>query len=182
MGNLGDMDSFLTFPARRDVAGLKAALGALEDGDHVTVVLATARYGAIEVSGRVFSSPTGDLWLGGRLIAGPQTKAKDGSASRAPISEMRTLVADPAQLHGETADPLGFAHGDLVSVDIEQVPYGLFTVSGVATEGQDGNVRVGEWAVTGSGALAKRLRGARLVWREHTEPVPARREPLGADE
>jgi hypothetical protein len=169
------MESFLTFPARRDVAGL-------EDGDHVTVVLLTTRYGAIEVSGRVFGSPTGDLWLGGRLIAGPQTKAKDGSASRAPISELRTLVADPAGLHGEIADPLTFAHGDLVSVDVEQVPYGLFTVSGVATEGDDGHVRVGEWAVAGGGALAKRLRGARLVGRDHTEPVPSRREPLGADE
>lgn len=176
------MEPFLTFPARRDVAGLKAALGALDGGDHVTVVLHTTRYGALEVSGRVFSSPTGDLWLGGRLIAGPQTKAKDGSAVRSPISELRTLVADPATLHGEPADPLGFAHGDLVSVDIEQVPYGIFTISGVATEGADGNVRVGEWAVAGGGALAKRLRGARLVGREHTEPVPARRDPLDTEE
>ena len=176
------MESFLAFPARRDVAGLKAALGALEEGDHVTAVLSTARYGVIEVSGRVMSSATGDLWLGGRLIAGPQTKAKDGSPSRTPITELRTLVANPAQLHGEMADPLSFEHGDLVSVDIEQVPYGLFTISGVATAGYDGNILVGEWAVAGGGALAQRLRGARLVAREHTEPIPARREALGADD
>ena len=176
------MESFLAFPARRDVAGLKAALGALEDGEHVTVVLSTSRYGALEVSGRVMSSATGDLWLAGRLIAGPQTKAKDGSPSRAPITEMRTLVVNPAALHGEIADPLAFEHGDLVSVDIEQVPYGIFTISGVATAGYDGNILVGEWAVAGGGGLAKRLRGARLVAREHTEPVPARREAIGADD
>ena len=174
------MESFLAFPARRDVTGLKAALGSVEDGDHVTAVLSTLRYGVIEVSGRVFVSPTGDLWLGGRLIAGPQTKAKDGSPARTPVAELRTLVPQPATLHGEIADPLGFVHGDLVSVDIEQVPYGIFTVSGIATEGYDNNVLVGEWAVAGGGALAKRLRGARLVAREHTEPVPERRTALSA--
>ncbi|WP_156759151.1 hypothetical protein [Microbacterium karelineae] len=178
------MADFLSFPARRDVQGMKTDLGALEEGEPVHALFRTSRYGDVECVSTVHIGIAGDLLVAGRIIAGPLVAdKKSGEPTRAPTSDLR-LIADgiPSPRGEETAHD-SLAHGDLISVDFFVHPYGEFTVSGIATEGDDGNLLVGEWMVRIGAERARAVERVRRIARDgdHTVAVPSRRGHLQSD-
>lgn len=167
------MADFLSFPARRDVQGMKIDLGALEEGEPVHALLRTGRYGDIECVSTVHIGIAGDLLVAGRIIAGPLVAdKKSGEPTRAPTSDLRLI-----------ADGIPSPRGDLISVDFFVHPYGEFTVSGIATEGDDGNLLVGEWMVRIGTEKARAVERVRRIAAdgEHAVAVPARRAHLQSD-
>lgn len=172
------MADFLAYPARRDVRGMKLELGAIEAGDPVHAIFHTARYGDVEYVSTAQVAVGGELLVGGRPVAGALTKdPKTADPVRSPASDLRAIRDGVPSRRGEEVAADEVAHGDLVSVDLFVHPYGEFTVSGVATEGDDGRVLVGEWILRTGALRARAVEHVRLIARngEHAAVVPDRR-------
>ncbi|WP_110589512.1 hypothetical protein [Microbacterium suaedae] len=177
------MHDFLAVPARRDVQGMKATLGAMEEGEPVHAILRTNRYGDVELSSAAHVGIGGDMMIAGRIVAGPLTKTKDGEPARTPTSDLRVVRDGVPSPRGETIEATDLSHGDLVSVDFTAVPYGEISVSGIATEGADGYLLVGEWIIRLPEEQAPAVERVRLIARdgEHSIPVPDRRPHYQSD-
>lgn len=172
------MESIFIFPAKRDVAGMSAQLAEIESGQHIAVGIETDRYGITLIAGPAWISAGDEVVLGGVHIAKKQAM-KNEVAVRAPEREVkRVLLELPEVARGSAVDALSIAHGDFVSADIEQHPYGAFTVSGVATAGDGSDfVMVDQWIIHDSAAPNARVTETRLIAAagEHDMPTPAPR-------
>lgn len=172
------MEPIFNFPAKRDVAGMSALLATVERDQRITVGIETDRYGITLTEGPAWVSEADEMVVGGVHIAKKSALKKD-VAMRAPEREIkRVLLESGVAPRGSETDVLSLAHGDFVSIDFEQHPFGEFTVTGVATSGEGSAfVMVGPWIIHNQEATAERVASARLIAAagEHDMPVPAPR-------
>ncbi|MFJ3957954.1 hypothetical protein [Arthrobacter sp. NPDC090010] len=182
------MDSLLQAPRRRAVAEMKRELGAIEVGDTLRVLFANERHGVFMVSGLVHMTGLGDFVIGGQMLAGPKVETTDKSGelvARNPDNDVKKLHSDSDVVpDGSVFDAVAVSHGDLVSVEFEQEPYGLFSVFGVATRSRTGDqVVVGAWIIAHDGVVNHRLVSCRLVAKAggHPVPIPQERAPFDSD-
>ncbi len=169
------MDTFIKGPSKRDVAGMKAALGAVAAGDVVSVLYKTARFGNFLITGRAHATVLDDLMVGGLNVA-----AAKKNDQRQPDKDVRAF---PAEFTG-SFDPEALAvgelkHGDLVLASFSQEPYGDFVITGVVTEAENDHsyLMVGPWILQTSNGQAPRLLEVQRIATAgaHVAPVPTRR-------
>lgn len=139
-------ESVFDFPVRRDVAGMSERLGTVSAGQTITVGLDSPRYGPYLVQGGAYLTSGDELILAGVSI-GAKLASKSGTQVRQPSKEMRivSLEALP-DLLGTRIAVQDLGHGDLVSAEFEQHPYGRFRIVGIVT-GQESseNLTLGPW-------------------------------------
>lgn len=129
-------------PPRRDVRSMTASLAGLRAGDHVSVTLATEKYGVVHVEGHAYWSTGKNFLVGGLFIESglkpdksllsigvgtvPAASSADGpvAANFGDYEAMREL-----------ADRVG--HGDVVRATFDRKPYGQFTITGIAVQTAD---------------------------------------------
>lgn len=153
-------------PSRRDVRGMTRLLDELEQEAQVSALFKDDLYGIFRISGTPFLSPsTGLLLIGGRTMASGGKPDKELLALEVLQESMQT----PS---GETVDSTQVTHGEFVIAEVEQSPYGLFSVEGQVVETASGNLALlGHWFLRNSdGTAAHRIR--HLVARHH-QNIPA---------
>lgn len=178
------MDAFIKGPSKRDVAGMKAAFSTVAEGDVVSVLYKTVRFGNFLISGRAHATVLDDLMVGGLNAAAAKKAAKgaDGEEAfqRQPDKDVRAF---PAEFEGsfepEAVEAADLKHGDLVVASFSQEPYGDFVVTGVVTEAENDHsyLMVGPWILRTAEGNAPRLLQVQRVSTAgtHVAPVPTRR-------
>ncbi|WP_345474431.1 hypothetical protein QMQ05_07865 [Glutamicibacter ectropisis] len=184
------MDTFIKGPSKRDVAGMKAAFGAIEASEVISVLYKTARFGNFLVTGTAHTTVLDDVMVGGLNAAAAKKKAKasDGSEvmQRQPDKDVRAF---PAEFEGEFSpqetEVSQLSHGDLVVASFSQEPYGDFVITGVVTEAENDRsyLMVGPWILQTGEGQAPRLLNVQLVAGQgtHVAPVPTRRGLVEVD-
>lgn len=173
-------------PARRDVAGMKTFLGSVEIGEQLSAVLGSARYGLYAIRGASRQSLAGDVAIADQVLGGPRKTVTTGgtsSVTRQPASELRAVPAEPGHVgEGAEQSPSDVRHGDLVTVAFSHHTYGDFSLSGVATSGNDRFILVGPWIISNDGVISAFVTSCVIHARngDHSEPIPAVRGALDA--
>ena len=172
------MEPIFVFPAKRDVAGMSAQLAEVAPEQRIAVGIETDRYGVTLIAGPVWVNDVDEMVLGGVHIAKKQTMKND-VAVRAPEREVkRVLLEEPEAPRGDDVDALSIAHGDFVSIDFTQHPYGGFTVTGVATAGDRSDfVMVDQWIIHDAAERNARVTATRRIAAAdaHDMPIPSPR-------
>lgn len=172
------MEPIFVFPAKRDVAGMSAQLAEATPEQRIAVGIETDRYGVTLIAGPVWVNDVDEMVLGGVHIAKKQTMKND-VAVRAPEREVkRVLLEEPEAPRGDDVDALSIAHGDFVSIDFTQHPYGGFTVTGVATAGDRSDfVMVDQWIIHDAAERNARVTATRRIAAAdaHDMPIPSPR-------
>ncbi|GHD06331.1 hypothetical protein [Zhihengliuella salsuginis] len=179
-----EFEGALAGPSRRDVAGMKAAFGAIEAGEPATVLMRDDRNGSYLLTGVPYFTALHDVVIGGVIVAGKAANERRDDADvaiRKPERDVRQFPAEaPAEMGGEPVAHVDVAHGDLVVAAFEQHPYGRFVIAGVATAASydEPFVTVGPWILHSGGDDAERcLEITRIAASgEHTLKVPARHQ------
>lgn len=172
------MEPIFVFPAKRDVAGMSAQLAEATPEQRIAVGIETDRYGVTLIAGPVWVNDVDEMVLGGVHIAKKQTM-KNELAVRAPEREVKRVLLEAQDApRGSAVDALSIGHGDFVSVDFTQHPYGDFTVTGVATAGDRSEfVMVDQWIIHDSAERNTRATETRLIAAAdaHDMPIPSPR-------
>ncbi|WP_102159394.1 hypothetical protein [Zhihengliuella halotolerans] len=179
-----EFEGALAGPSRRDVAGMKAAFGAIEAGVPTTVLIRDERHGSYLLSGVPHFTALDDVVIGGVIVAGKaaaERRDDEDVAIRKPERDVRQFPAEPvAEMSGDAVDAVDVEHGDLVVAAFEQHPYGRFVIAGVATAASydEPFVTVGPWILHSAGEVGERcLEVTRIsASGEHTLKVPARHQ------
>ena len=91
------MDAFIKGPSKRDVAGMKAAVGDVEAGDVLSVLYKTTRFGNFLITGAAHATVLDDVMVGGLNAAAAKKKAKDTDGAevmqRQPDKDVRAFPA-----------------------------------------------------------------------------------------
>lgn len=159
-------------PKRRDVKQLNAWAATISAGDHVSVVFSDDRHGIFRIDGSAHAGiSAGELSLGGWDLR---------TAKNAVPKAVRAVATEPVP-EGMSVEVSDVGHGELATVAFEQKPYGIFRITGFATESHhDSFVMIGSWILSNRGQLAPRVRSVKV--HENTEglslPAVAHREPL----
>lgn len=165
-------------PTRRDMKTIAQNLKGLDTGNSLTVLVEHSRYGLAVIQGDVQVSDAQEvpkLLLAGRVIG------KQFKKSWAADTELRSVITDEVSFSGSQVDTDNIEHGDLVTARFSSNPYGEFTITGVATKGEDNEtVVLYGWILS---EPADRVLGVETVLAtgSHSLPVPPRR-PVMEDE
>lgn len=119
----------LKFSGRRNVLRLNGKLATIEPGTIATAAFRSELFGPHLVSGTIVTSRAS----GGYLLGG-QPLDTSGQLRR-PVPELFSLElsSGPQVGRGDTTRAVaGLNHGDIVTAVFDQVPYGLFTITGFA--------------------------------------------------
>lgn len=144
-----NMDSYLApncasellLMGKRDVKGLKEALGMLRDGLELDVQMKHPEHGEFVIRGPVRYSPLGEAWLIGALPIGTRT-APDKVTQKISLA-----AATPP----EPPTP-GYVPqlGDIISARFTQNSYGTFTIFGPVTQGIGTHLKLASWWLDGA--------------------------------
>jgi len=169
---------------------MKAAFGAIDASEVISVLYKTARFGNFLVTGAAHTTVLDDVMVGGLNAAAAKKKAKtsDGTEAmqRQPDKDVRAF---PAEFEGEFSpqetEVSQLSHGDLVVASFSQEPYGDFVITGVVTEAENDRsyLMVGPWILQTGEGQAPRLLNVQLVAGQgtHVAPVPTRRGLVEVD-
>ncbi len=171
-------ETLFSFPARRDVAGMSQLFGMCSEGQTVAIGIDSPRYGAYFMQGAVRITSGDEIVVAGSQLAS-KIVMKNDLQVRQPVKEVRAvMLEDLPPLDGKPVEVSSLSHGDLVSAEFEQHPYGYFRILGVLTaqEGSD-NLALGPWFVREGGAQARRVLSLERILSkgEHTLKVPGLR-------
>jgi hypothetical protein len=174
------MDQFAlsSAPPRRNVKLLTAMVAELCEGEPVAATVRSERYGMVVIEGLVVRSGSSkSLMVGGYGL----------EAAGRPDADLLALnkIDEVGEVSGATQVVESLAHGDLVKATFEVVPYGRFTITGVAVETVDAQfVSVSNWFLRQRGSVGVRLAALEVLATkgEHAVTVPVRiAEPLGTN-
>lgn len=159
-------------PSRRDVKALEAEAATLSAGDETSVVFLDDRHGIFRITGAVHQGLIPhELSLGGWDI-----RTTTGKVPKTVRTFDNTALPE-----GQDTDVTTITHGDFVTAEFEQRPYGLFQITGYATQADhDTLVMLGSWILTRTQQQASRLRWVKRhpVTIDVSEAAPPRRTPM----